>query len=98
VRFWCKNRQVGRDADENTRVGTSFSTVHQKEVKPIVISGLDDMLSVALVDEKHVVNGGRKGEIRRWRIEDGEEVGESELQQLVTFCKGPGACRVNAMS
>ncbi|KAF8554789.1 WD40 repeat-like protein, partial [Imleria badia] len=28
-----------------------------------------------LVDGKHVVSGGREGKIRRWRVEDGEEVG-----------------------
>ena len=41
-----------------------------------MIDGRDGIYSVAfLVDGKHVVSGGREEEIRRWRIEDGKEVG-----------------------
>ena len=52
------------------------SFVHQKEVKAIEIDGLDSIYSVAfLVDGKHVVDSGLGGKIRRWRVEDGREVG-----------------------
>ena len=30
---------------------------------------------VVLADGNHVLSGGREGKIRRWRIEDGKEVG-----------------------
>ena len=57
---------------------SSSSIVHQKEAEPITIDGRDYINSVALlVDGKHVVSGGDKGKIRRWRIEDGERVGKS---------------------
>ena len=52
------------------------SAVQQKEINPIEINGQFDIYSVAfLVNEKHVVSGGYEGKIRRWRVEDGEEVG-----------------------
>jgi len=55
---------------------SSSSIVHRKEAKPIVIDGREDMNSVAvLADGKHVVSGDGGGKIRRWRIEDGKEVG-----------------------
>ena len=54
----------------------SSSTVHRKGAKSIVIDGRDDVYSVAvLVDGKHVVSGDGDRKIRRWRIEDGKEVG-----------------------
>ena len=63
---------------ESSRNSSPSSIVNQKETKPIVIDGLDDILSVALlVDGKHIVSGDVKGKIRRWRIEDGKEVGTS---------------------
>ena len=52
------------------------SFVHQKEVKPIEISGRDFIWSVAfLADGKDVISGGEEGKIRRWQLEDGKEVG-----------------------
>ncbi|KAI9456181.1 WD40-repeat-containing domain protein [Boletus coccyginus] len=61
---------------ESSEIGSSSSTIHQEEAKPIVIDGRDYIYSVAvLVDGKHVVSGGEEGKIRRWRIEDGGEVG-----------------------
>ena len=54
----------------------SSSIVHQQEAEPIVIDGRDKIHSIAvLVDGKHVVSGDEDGKIRRWRIEDGKEVG-----------------------
>ena len=54
--------------------GSSFA--HYQEAKPIEIDGRDFIWSVAfLVDGKHVVSGGEEGKIRRWRVEDGKEVG-----------------------
>jgi WD40 repeat protein len=52
------------------------AAAQRKEEKPIEIDGRDYIYSVAfLVDGKHVVSGGEEGKIRRWRVEDGEEVG-----------------------
>jgi WD40 repeat protein len=52
------------------------SFAHQKEAKPIEINGLERIYSVSfLADGKHVVNGGDKGKMRRWRVEDGKEMG-----------------------
>ena len=52
------------------------SYAHQKESKPIVIDGRGIIYTVAfLADEKHVLSGGLEGKIRRWRMEDGKEVG-----------------------
>jgi len=50
--------------------------VHQKEAKPIATDARNDFFAVAfLPDGKHVVSGDTGGKIRRWRIEDGKEVG-----------------------
>ena len=64
-------------SSENEPTGESSSIrVHQEEAEPIVIDGQEDIYSVALLaDGKHVVSGGPEGKIRRWRIEDGMEVG-----------------------
>ena len=52
------------------------SFAHQKEVKPIEINGPERIYSVAFfADGKYVVNGGDDGKMRRWRVEDGQEVG-----------------------
>jgi len=60
----------------SSEISSSSGIVHQQEAKPIVIDGRDYIRSVAfLLDGKHVVSGGEEGEIRRWRIEDGKEVG-----------------------
>ena len=50
--------------------------MQRKETKPIRIGGQFNIYSVALLlNEKHVVSGDDEGKIRRWRVEDGEEVG-----------------------
>ncbi|KAH0834993.1 WD40-repeat-containing domain protein, partial [Lanmaoa asiatica] len=44
--------------------------------RPMQIDVQDPVRSVAcLVDGKHIVSGGDGGKIRRWRMEDGKEVG-----------------------
>jgi len=54
----------------------SSSIDHRKEAEPIVIDGGEDIYSIALLaDGEHIVSGGGKGKIRRWRVEDGMEVG-----------------------
>jgi len=64
----------------------SSSTVHRKEAEPIVIEGRYHILSVAvLADGKHVVSGDKEGKIRRWRIEDGKEVGTAMDAGNVVF-------------
>ncbi|KAI9456188.1 WD40-repeat-containing domain protein [Boletus coccyginus] len=61
---------------ESSEISSSSAIVYRQEEKPIVIDGRDDIYSVAfLVDGKHVVGGDDKGKIRRWRVEDGQEVG-----------------------
>jgi len=55
---------------------SSIVQVHRKEAGPTVIDGQGAIRSVVLlVDGHHVVSGGDEGKIRRWRIEDGKEVG-----------------------
>ena len=50
-----------------------YPTVHRKE-----IDCREDIRSVAFfVDGKYIVTGGKEGMIRRWRVEDGAEVGTS---------------------
>jgi WD40 repeat protein len=52
------------------------SNSDQKEAKPIDIDGAGITWSVAfLADGKHAVSGGTEEKIRRWRVEDGKEVG-----------------------
>ena len=64
-----------QESGENS---SSSGIVHRKEAGPIVIKVQHPIHSVAvLVDGKHVVSGDVKRKIRRWRIEDGEEVGTS---------------------
>ena len=71
----------GKTVESATVTGTQESSedsslAHQKEAKPIEIDGRDFIWSVAfLVDGKHAVSGGKEGKIRRWRVEDGREVG-----------------------
>ena len=44
--------------------------------KTVEIDGRDNIWSVAFLDDgKHIVSGGKEGRIRRWRVEDGTEVG-----------------------
>jgi len=62
-------RQESRENDPSSRI------VHRK-VEQIVIDSRYDIYSVAfLTDGKHFVSGDREGKIRRWRTEDGKEVG-----------------------
>ena len=59
-----------------TLTGSLESTEIQPSAKTIEIDGQGGVLSIAfLVDGKHVVGGGNDGKIRRWRVEDGMEVG-----------------------
>ena len=52
------------------------SEVQPSSAKAIEIDGRGNIRSVAfLVNGKHVVSGGNEGKIRRWRVEDGMEVG-----------------------
>ena len=61
---------------ESNENSSSSSTVHKSEPKQIEIVGQNNIYSVAfLVDEKHFVSGSWEGKIRRWRAEDGKEVG-----------------------
>ena len=81
------DRPSSRDQKEATTIGDvkgktvemsseNSSVVHQEEVKSIEIDRRERIYSVAfLADGKHVVSGGTEGKIRRWRVEDGEEVG-----------------------
>ncbi|KAH0834731.1 WD40-repeat-containing domain protein, partial [Lanmaoa asiatica] len=49
---------------------------HRKGAKPIVINSRYPINSIAFfADGKHVVGGGMERKIRRWRVEDGREVG-----------------------
>ena len=51
------------------------SFAYQKDAKSIVIDGQENIYSVAfLVDGKHVMSGSMEGKIRRWRVENGQEV------------------------
>ena len=69
----------GKRAESATVTRTKESSedssfAHQKE--PIVIDGRDDIYTVAFLDDgKHIMSGDREGKIRRWRVEDGREVG-----------------------
>ena len=71
----------GKAVESATLTGTQKSSevssfAHQKEAKPIAIDGRGDLYSVAyLADGKHFVRGDKEGKIRRWRVEDGKEVG-----------------------
>ena len=45
-------------------------------MKAVEIDGQDNIWSVSFInDGKHIVSGGKEGRIRRWRVEDGTEVG-----------------------
>ena len=71
----------GKTAESVTLTGTRKSSedssfAHQKKEKSIEIDGRGNIYSVAfLADGKHVVSGGQEGEIRRWRVDNGQEVG-----------------------
>ena len=58
-----ENRPASSNSDKN-------------EAKPIEIDTRFFIYSAALLaDGKHLVSGGQEGKIRRWRVEDGKEVG-----------------------
>ena len=62
--------------------GLLTGSIESSEVRPsgksIKIDGRGRISTVAfLVDGKHVVSGDENGKIRRWRIEDGMQVGTS---------------------
>ena len=72
----------GKGVDSAILTGTQESSedgsfANRKEGKWIVIDGQENVIrSVAfLAGGKHVLSGGGQGKIRRWRIENGEEVG-----------------------
>ena len=61
---------------ESSENRSPLGIVHRRKAEPIVIDGRDNILSVTLLAEgRHVVSGGRERKIRRWRIQDGMEVG-----------------------
>jgi len=50
--------------------------VQRKDAEPIATEDQDTIFPVeVLVDGEHVLSGSKAGKIRRWRIEDGREVG-----------------------
>ncbi|KAF8548148.1 WD40 repeat-like protein [Imleria badia] len=64
-----------RTEESGERISPS-SIHHQQRAELIEIDGRENICSVAFLgDGKHAVSGGLGQEIRRWRIEDGEEVG-----------------------
>ena len=71
----------GKRAESAIVTGTKESSedgsfAHQKKPKRIIFNSRSVIHSVAFLDDgKHVISGGREGKIRRWRMEDGREVG-----------------------
>ena len=71
----------GKTVESATLTGTQESSedsslASKKEAKRIEINGRGDIYSVAfLADGKHVLSGGKEGKIRRWRVDNGQEVG-----------------------
>ncbi|KAG9311981.1 WD40-repeat-containing domain protein [Chiua virens] len=54
---------------------SSAMTSQQNVRKTIEIDGRDEICSVAfLMEGKHVLSGGNEEKIRRWRLEDGQEI------------------------
>ena len=51
------------------------SSTHQKKAEAIRIDAKETWAIACLVDGKHFVSGGKEGKIRRWRVEDDQEVG-----------------------
>lgn len=61
---------------ESSETHPSFNSAHEEDTKMIEINDLDDIYSVAfLVDDRYIVGGGEGRTVRRWRVEDGGEVG-----------------------
>ena len=55
---------------------SSSSNVQRTGAQLIDIGQYDTICAVAFLDDgKHIVGGGKGGRVRRWRIEDGKEVG-----------------------
>ena len=76
---WLKNcEHVGRTmiltgTQDSNRTSRNNE---QKEAKHIEIDGRENICSVAfLADGKHLLSGDRQGKVRRWRVENGREVG-----------------------
>ena len=66
----------GETINEILTKSPESSEVQPSSGKTIKIDGRGRIYAVAfLVDGKHVVSGGNEGKIRRWRVEDGTEVG-----------------------
>ncbi|KAF8548151.1 WD40 repeat-like protein [Imleria badia] len=66
----------GAVAARTEESSSSSGIDHRKKAGLIEIDGRGNISSVAfLVDGEHVVSGGWEEKVRRWRIEDGEEVG-----------------------
>ncbi|KAH0828151.1 WD40-repeat-containing domain protein [Lanmaoa asiatica] len=69
-------RAQHESSHSNENGPSSSSVVHQQEAKPIEINCPNNIYSVAFLDDgKYVVGGGDERKIRRWRVEDGKEVG-----------------------
>ena len=69
---------VGEAIERPMLTGTkeSHDNVLQKKGRWTKIDGRDTINAVAFLDGgEHVAGGGKEGKIRRWRIEDGQEVG-----------------------
>ena len=67
---------MGGSESSGNRPISESGGVHQEEAKMIEMDGRDLIWSVAfLVDERHIVSGGKEGKIRCWRVEDGKEMG-----------------------
>ena len=65
---------------------SSSSEVQPPSAKTIEIDGRDRIYTaVFLVDGKHIVSGDREGKIRRWRVEDGMEVGTSMDTESIVY-------------
>lgn len=64
------------ETQESDQSKSSSRIVQLREGNAIEIDRRENIYSVAfLVDGKHVVSGGLESKIRRWQVEDGNEVG-----------------------
>ena len=69
-------RMILTGTRESSNDSSSSSNIRQKEARLIKIDTTQFLYSVVfLADGKHVVSGGEERKIRRWRVENGEEVG-----------------------
>ena len=71
----------GKTVESATLAGTQkssedSSSAHQQKAKSIEIKVPEGIFSASfLADGKHVLSGGKEGKIRRWRVDNGQEVG-----------------------